>query len=99
MSVLNGSDVLQRAHDGTVNDFTGGPNPLAGMEAWCGDPRDWDDYVIDLSSFSGQTINLRFRVGTDGTVGSRTGWTIDDVRIEGCEVVTEEIFIDGFESP
>lgn len=96
---LNGSNVLHRAHDGTVNDFTGGPNPLAGMEAWCGDPRDWDDYVIDLSSFAGQTINLRFRLGTDGTVGGRDGWTIDDVRVEGCEVVTEEIFLDGFESP
>lgn len=97
---LNGAAVLHRAHDGVVNDFTSGPNPLAGMEAWCGDPRDWDDYVVDLSAFAGQTINLRFRVGSDGTVGDRDGWTIDDVRVEGCEaILSEEIFFDGFESP
>ena len=40
---------------------------------------------------------LRFRVGTDGTVGGREGWTIDDVRVESC--VGEDIFADGFESP
>ncbi|MBY6203366.1 S8 family serine peptidase [Halomonas denitrificans] len=96
---LNGSAILHRAHDGTVNDFSGGPNPLAGMDAWCGDPRAWDDYVIDLSAYADETIQLRFRVGTDGTVGGRAGWTIDDLRVEACEVVTEEIFIDGFETP
>ncbi len=96
---LNGSAVLHRSHDGTVNDFASGPNPLAGMEAWCGDPRDWDDYVVDLSAYADQTIQLRFRVGTDGTVGGRAGWTIDDLRVEACGGLAEEIFIDGFESP
>ena len=94
---LSDPRVLFREHDGIVNDFTGGPNPLAGLPAWCGDPRDWEDYVIDLSDFAGETIQLRFRVGTDGTVGGREGWTIDDVRVESC--VGEDIFADGFESP
>ncbi|GAB4177010.1 MAG: hypothetical protein Kow0020_12960 [Wenzhouxiangellaceae bacterium] len=93
---INGAAILHRSHDGAVNNFSGGPNPLAGMQAWCGDPRDWEDYVIDLSAWAGQTVQLRFRVGTDGSVGGREGWSIDDLRIEACG--TEELFADGFES-
>ncbi len=96
---LNGDAILNRAHDGPVNNFASGPNPLAGMQAWCGDPRDWEDYAVDLSVFAGETVNLRFRVGTDSTVGGRDGWTIDDVRVESCPaILVEEIFSDGFES-
>ena len=94
---LSDPRILFRPHDGIVNTFAAGPNPLAGSPAWCGDPRDWEDYVIDLSDFAGDEIQLRFRVGTDSTVGAREGWTIDDVRIEGCG--SETIFSDGFESP
>ncbi len=94
---LSDPRVLFREHDGIVNNFASGPNPLAGSPAWCGDPRDWEDYVIDLSDFAGEEVQLRFRVGTDSTVGGREGWTIDDVRIEACG--SETIFADGFESP
>ena len=94
---LSDPRILFRPHDGIVNTFASGPNPLAGSPAWCGDPRDWEDYVIDLSDFAGDEIQLRFRVGTDSTFGAREGWTIDDVRIEGCG--NETIFSDGFESP
>lgn len=95
---LSDPRVLFREHDGIVNNFDGGPNPLAGSPAWCGDPRDWEDYVIDLSDFAGETVQLRFRLGTDGSVGDRDGWLIDDVRVESCVIVEEEIFADGFES-
>jgi len=91
------SEVLFRDFDGTVNDFAGGPNPLAGLPAWCGDPRDWEDYSVDLSDFAGQQVQFRFRLGTDGTVGGREGWTVDDVRVEACG--TEVLFSDGFELP
>jgi len=91
------SEVLFRDFDGEVNNFAQGPNPLAGLRAWCGDPRDWEDYAVDLSGFAGSVIRLRFRLGTDGTVGGREGWTVDDVRVEACG--TEDIFGDGFESP
>ena len=91
------SEVLFREFDGTVNNFAGGPNPLAGSPAWCGDPRDWEDYVVDLSSYAGEEIQLRYRLGTDGTEGGRDGWSLDDVRIESCGA--EELFSDGFESP
>ncbi|MDT8409079.1 MAG: choice-of-anchor J domain-containing protein [Wenzhouxiangellaceae bacterium] len=91
------SQVLFRDFDGTINTFAGGANPLAGSPAWCGDPRDWEDYVVDLSGFAGEQVQFRFRLGTDGTVGGREGWSIDDVRVEACGL--EGIFADGFESP
>ncbi len=89
--------ILFREYDGIINTFSGGPNPLAGSPGWCGDPRDWEDYSVDLSDFAGQAINLRFRLGTDGTIGRDDGWSIDDVRVEACG--SEVIFEDGFESP
>jgi len=91
------NEVLFREYDGTVNDFTTGPNPLAGSSAWCGDPRGYEDYVVDLSSFADQEVQFRFRLGTDGTIGDREGWTIDDVRVEACG--SELLFEDGFETP
>lgn len=90
------SEVLYRDFDGIVNNFSGGQNPLAGLPGWCGDPRDFEDYTIDLSDYAGDSVQLRFRFGTDGLVGAREGWTIDDVRVEAC--LREAIFADGFES-
>ena len=91
------SEVVFREFDGIVNNFSGGPNPLAGLPAWCGDPRDYEDYVVDLSDFAGEEVQFRYRVGTDGSVGGRQGWTLDDVRVEACG--SEILFSDGFESP
>jgi len=94
---LNGAEIINRAHDGLVRVSA---NQITGMEAWCGDPRAWEDYAVDLSAYAGETINLRFRLGTDASVGGRDGWTIDDLRVESCPApLLEEIFEDGFESP
>ncbi|MCD6161267.1 MAG: S8 family serine peptidase [candidate division Zixibacteria bacterium] len=38
----------------------------------------WQPCVVDLSSYAGQTIQLAFRFGTDGSV-NRDGWFIDAV--------------------
>lgn len=89
-------ELLTDPYDGVVNNFTGGPNPLAGLEAWCADPQDWTRSVVDLAAFQGETVQFRFRLGTDGTVG-REGWYIDDVTIQACELA-EDIYADGFES-
>ena len=74
-------------------------NPIAGQDAWCGDPRDWSQHVVDLTAYAGQTVNLRFRLATDSSI-SREGWYIDDVRVitpSGC-LDNSSIFSDGFES-
>jgi hypothetical protein len=69
--------------DGTAN------NPLAGRMAWCGTSGGgvspvYIDSVIDLpASFSGQTIKLRFIMGTD-EAASRPGVRLDTLKVTGA---------------
>jgi hypothetical protein len=63
-------------------DGTGG-NPLAGRMAWSGNSGGYIDTVINLpASFKGQTIKLRFRMGTDEAVAA-PGVRIDNFSMTG----------------
>jgi len=72
-------------------------NPIAGQDGWCGDPRDWTLYEADLSAWAGQTVQFRFRMATDSSVG-REGWYVDDVRVITPSECSNALFADGFES-
>jgi len=73
-------------------------NPIADQDAWCGDPRDWSLYQVDVSAYAGQSVQLRFRMATDSSLG-REGWYVDDVRvITPSECNATDVFSDGFES-
>jgi hypothetical protein len=74
------ANLLTDPYDGAI----GSGNPLAGLSGWCGDPQDWLNSIVDISAYAGQTVRLRFRVGTDSSVG-REGWTIDDVAVQSCQ--------------
>lgn len=58
-------------------------NPLKGRRAFTGNSHGWAQARLDLSPFAGQSIKLRFRMGSDRAVASR-GWYIDDVAIYAC---------------
>ncbi|GAB4527516.1 MAG: hypothetical protein Fur0018_13190 [Anaerolineales bacterium] len=73
--------LLTDPYDGAI--ATSFSNPLAGKDAWCGDPQDWLNSVVDLSAYAGQTVQLRFRSGNDSSV-AHEGWYIDDVRVQSC---------------
>jgi uncharacterized repeat protein (TIGR01451 family) len=56
-------------------------NPLGGRAAWSGNSGGFIPTVVNLpAAASGQTIQLRWRCGTDSSVGS-TGWYIDSIAI------------------
>lgn len=56
-------------------------NPLGGRPAWSGGNfGPLSPVTVDLSSFAGQTIKVRFRIGCDNQYGG-VGWFIDDVSI------------------
>ena len=56
-------------------------NPLAGRMAWSGNSGGYIDTRINLpASFNGQTIKLRWRMGTDEAVAA-PGWRIDTIVI------------------
>jgi lysyl endopeptidase len=56
------SAMLTQPYDGTVS--SNYQNPIGGMQAWCHN-RDWNRSVVDLSAYAEETIQLRFRLGTD----------------------------------
>ncbi len=74
-------------------------NPLAGLDGWCDDPArpyTTGPVIVDLGAHAGQTVQLRFRLGTDSSV-SKEGWYVDDIKVNGCAILSDEIFADGFD--
>ncbi len=62
-------------------DKTLAPGPLGGRQAWTGSYADWKRTTVDLASWAGENVKLRFRIGCDG-VKKKFGWWIDDVVID-----------------
>lgn len=93
---VTGAAILNRAYDGPIG--SGFSNPLVGLNAWCGNVRDWENYIIDLNAYAGQTVQFRWRLGTDSSV-AHPGWHVDDIKVQACETKTKDdtIFADGFE--
>lgn len=73
-----GTHITANGYNGTIS--TGYSNPLAGRLGWTGDLTDWTQVEVDLSSFAGQNVQIRWRLGCDSVV-SDIGWYIDDVLI------------------
>ncbi len=93
---ITNADLLVGQYQGPIS--TSYSNPLGGLNAWCGDPQAWQRYVVSLDAFAGQTVNFRFRMSSDSSAGrTPDGFALDDVKVQGCAVLTDEIFADGFE--
>jgi hypothetical protein len=72
--------LLTDPYDGPINSAT---NPLNGLQAWCGKPQNWLNTIVSLDQFAGQTVQFRFRLGTNSSVGVE-GWYIDDLAVQSC---------------
>ncbi len=72
--------------NGTINpDFD---NPIRGVPGWCGGTISaMTQVVADLSSFAGQTLQLRWHEGDDFTA-SVVGWYVDSVSVAGACMAT-----------
>jgi subtilisin family serine protease len=53
--------------------------PMRGMPCWAQDLT-WVQKAVDLASFAGQSIQLRYRFGSDNDTGYE-GWYVDDILI------------------
>jgi hypothetical protein len=66
--------------------FVGSDNPLAGRQAFSGTSPGFPArslLTLDFGmQFAGQTVQVRFRVGTDAAVAV-SGWNIDDIEVDG----------------
>jgi hypothetical protein len=73
-----GPYITANGYNGTINSGYG--NPLAGRSAWVGDLSTWTQVQVDLSSFAGQSVLIRWRLGCDLGLADE-GWYLDDVQI------------------
>jgi choice-of-anchor B domain-containing protein len=83
--------LLTDPYDGKVDTTAG--NPLAGLDAWCGQPQPWLNSVVDVGAYAGQTVRFRFRLGTDGAVGTE-GWYVDDYLVQSCVAQVPNLTVD-----
>ncbi len=111
--------VVQASTDGgstwmTLTPLGGYPSTLTSSENACGFPAGsgaftgtnlaWTQKQIDLAPYAGQSIQLRFRFGTDSGVVAQ-GWWIDDIRVSHaqvagiCAATNDLIFASGFDNP
>ncbi len=74
---------LQNGYNGKLNISA---NPLAGRKAFTGNNGVFQHSLIDLTSFAGQTINIRFRFGSDENYAYK-GWFIDDVQLISSPII------------
>lgn len=72
-----GAQMAENGYNVTLNSST---NPLAGRSAFSGNSGGYIKTTVDLSGFAGDDILIRFRLGSDSSVGS-VGWDVDDVSL------------------
>ncbi len=73
-----GPFILQNPYNYTIS--TGYGSPIGGRRAWSGDSGTWQEVVVDLSSFAGQAVQVRWRLACDRSVADE-GWYLDDIRV------------------
>ncbi|MEO8010220.1 MAG: M36 family metallopeptidase [Dokdonella sp.] len=103
--IVRGGRFVGGSYDGRLGDkcVVGGDNPLEGRYAWSGDSGGWGTTRVVLPQDAiGQSVRLRWRIGTDCSIGAG-GWTIDDVRLRSSyqcllPACNDLIFRDGFEA-
>ena len=73
---------LSPGYNGTILNYPGGGNPLAGQQAYVSQNASYpsaDTVTASLgTAYAGQTVRIRFAIGTDGGVGA-PGWLLDDI--------------------
>ncbi|HEX3089486.1 MAG TPA: M4 family metallopeptidase, partial [Ilumatobacteraceae bacterium] len=68
-------------YNGTLR--TGLGNPLAGRQAFSGASPGYETTRISLGSLTGSNVKIRFRLGSDSSIGA-SGWFIDDLSVYTC---------------
>jgi Zn-dependent metalloprotease len=87
------ANFIYNAHNAILVSAAGGnTNPQAGQRAWSGTDGGsvdgtWGRSIVNLAGLvaGGNTIQLRWDLGTDGCGGSTFGWYVDDVTVYDCE--------------
>jgi subtilisin-like proprotein convertase family protein len=73
-----GPNITSGGYNGTINASFG--NPLGGRQGWVANPNgtSFVQVTVNLLPYAGQNVWLRFRLGSDNSVGAE-GWYVDDI--------------------
>ena len=78
------STLVTPGYGGTI--FVGSGNPLGGRQAFVGRNASYparDHLTLNFgTAFTGQTVRIRFRIGTDEAAADY-GWEIDNIAFQG----------------
>ncbi len=78
-----GAQMISGGYTGALSSST---NPLSGRSAFNGNGGGFVKTTINLSSFAGQSVKIRFRFGSDASVAG-TGWWVDDIQMKNIAQV------------
>jgi large repetitive protein len=82
-SLIGGAD----GYNGTITE-PGANNPLIGRNVFSGQNANYPNFqtvTLNLgTTYAGQTVKIRFRVGTDEAAGAN-GWDLDNIAFSGIE--------------
>ncbi len=82
-----GSRMISGKYNGSMG--TGSNNPIGGRAAFTGLSSGFLQTQVNLSSYAGQTVQIRFRFGSDdNSAPTGGGWWVDDVVIYSEPAVT-----------
>ena len=89
-----GDSMFKNGYNSTIN-----ANPASAIEgrgAFSGDSGGYVETLVDLSSNAGNTVQIRFRMATDG-LEAGVGWYVDDVEILDDALIFNEACVSSSE--
>jgi choice-of-anchor B domain-containing protein len=93
---------LSPNYPGTFNTSSDACNYDSGTPSFTNTNLTWTQHTMDLSSFQGQAVNIRWNFSSDASV-SNEGWYLDDFAIthtqipSACTTITDILFKNDFE--
>lgn len=69
---------------------------IPNLRGWNGSSDEWVPTMVDLSAYTGQSVILRWRFGSDGNT-SVEGWFIDDVEVMDAFIYNSEACVTSTE--
>ena len=72
------AQMIQTPYNSRIHASAG--SPIASLRAFSGSSNGYVETIVDLDAYAGSDLRVRFRMASDGIVGS-VGWYVDDVHI------------------
>jgi hypothetical protein len=96
-SQVPSTTMLTDPYDNVIWNDTPGNNPITldygATDAWCDPGQPFLNSIVDISAYAGQTVQFRWRLGSDSAAGNE-GWYLDDIKVSACSPSLPEVAVD-----